>query len=158
MLRSISVGRGVAIAIVLCLGMMMSSGERATAQESGATAAQAKAAVIRWLTAVSSGDAGQVGAVLAPEFQLQRADGSGYTKEEYLATGLPYIPSVPAVSNLIATVHGDLMVVRYTLDLPPETVIGGGPVSPTAPRLSVFRRDGDNWQISAHANFAEPRQ
>ena len=79
------------------------------------------------------------------------------TKADYLATGLPRIPSVPVVANLVATAHNNsLMVVRYTITLPPETTIGGEAVAPMAPRLTVFRREGDKWLVSAHANFAQP--
>ena len=65
--------------------------------------------------------------------------------------------AVPVVANLVATAHNNsLMVVRYTITLPPETTIGAEAVAPMAPRLTVFRREGDKWLVSAHANFAQP--
>ena len=148
--------QAVAAAFVLWLALI-SIGSPALAQQNGMAAGEAEAAVEEWLTAVSSGDPARIEAVLAPEFQIQRADGSGYTKADYLATGLPRIPSVPVVANLVATAHNNsLMVVRYTITLPPETTIGGEAVAPMAPRLTVFRREGDKWLVSAHANFAQP--
>ncbi len=48
------------------------------------------------------------------------------------------------------------MVVRYTL-IVAETV-GGVTVERHAPRITVFRREGETWLVVAHANFARLEQ
>jgi len=115
----------------------------------------ANAAVNAWLAAVASGDAGELQAILAPEFQIQRADGTGLDKAEYVDGGAANLSSFEA-TDLVATREGDIMVVRYTL-LVSET-IDGEPMQATAPRLTVFRWDGERWLVVAHANFARAEQ
>ncbi len=115
----------------------------------------ANAAVNAWLAAVASGDAGELQAILAPEFQIQRADGTGLDKAEYVDGGAANLSSFEA-TDLVATRDGDIMVVRYTL-LVSET-IDGEPMQATAPRLTVFRWDGERWLVVAHANFARAEQ
>ncbi len=46
-----------------------------------AYAAEADDAVKAWLDALASNDAAAVTAVLAPEFQVQRSDNRGFTRE-----------------------------------------------------------------------------
>jgi ketosteroid isomerase-like protein len=112
----------------------------------------ADAVVEKWVDAAASGDADILGPMLAPEFQLVRSDGSAYDVGEYLARGIPKIDAGFEVSDVVATGSGDLMVVRYDLDL--RETVGTGRIVGRAPRLTVFRRDGDKWLVVAHANFA----
>lgn len=114
--------------------------------------AEAEAAVEAWLEAVASGDADQLAAVLAPEFQIQRADGSGHDRTSYIEGGAASLATFSA-SDLITTRDDDIMVVRYTLNV--SETISGQPVQRTAPRLTVFRWDGERWLVVAHANFAQ---
>lgn len=115
---------------------------------------EAERAVGAWLAAIASGDTTRIGAILAPEFQLQRSDGKGYDRLSYLASGLPSLTSVPAFTDAAATVGGDIMVVRYTLTLPAGSTFGRETLAATAPRLTVFRRIDGQWRVAAHANFA----
>lgn len=115
-------------------------------------AADADVAVKGWLEAVSSPDEAVLGAALAPEFQILRSDGRGYDRSDYLATGRSRQERPPVAHDLIATEAGGVLVVRYQLDV--EQTIDGGTVTGTAPRLTVFRKDGDRWLVVAHANFA----
>ncbi|WP_395661440.1 nuclear transport factor 2 family protein [Aestuariivirga sp.] len=112
----------------------------------------ALAAIMTWLDAVHSGDPATVEAVLAPEFQLQRSDGSGHDRVSYL-TNLPKQSSKPQVSDIAFSSNGDIIAARYILRL--EQTINGKPAQVMAPRLSVFRRGGPGWLIVAHANFAQ---
>lgn len=114
--------------------------------------AEAEAAVMAWLTALKSGDPAEVGKILAPEFQILRSDGSGYSKAEYLKA-LPKFNGDPEILNLHETSQGDTLVLRYNLRL--EQKIGDKPVQALAPRLSVLRRGGAGWLMVAHANFAQ---
>ena len=58
--------------------------------------AEARKAVNSWLGAVASGEKERIGSVLAPEFQIARADGSAYGAAEYLESGLPKIADSPS--------------------------------------------------------------
>jgi hypothetical protein len=89
-------------------------------------------------------------AFLAPGFQVQRADGSGADKTEYLAN-LPTVESF-SLSQLHATESNGTIVVRYVADA--TGLVNGKSYSPgAAPRLSVFAWNGRRWQLAAHANF-----
>ena len=118
--------------------------------------AEARKAVDSWLGAVASGEKKRIGSVLAPEFQIARADGSAYGAAEYLESDLPKIMGSPAVENLVATGYGDLLVARYRLTF--DATLGGKAVEAHAPRLTVFRRSEGAWLVVAHANFAEVKQ
>ena len=113
---------------------------------------EAGKAVDGWLRAVASGEVDRIRSVLAPEFQITRADGSAYNAAEYLASDLPRFAAVPGVSKLVATGYGDHLVARYWLTV--DGTIGGQAMEAKAPRLTVFRRSGDTWLVVAHANFA----
>ncbi len=115
--------------------------------------AEAKKAVETWVGAVASGEVETVRKVLAPEFQILRADGSAHDAEGYLAGGMAKIESVPGIADLVVTGYGDHMIVRYALTL--EASVDGKHMQDKAPRLTVFRRKNDSWLVVAHANFAK---
>lgn len=91
--------------------------------------------------------------MLAPEFQIMRSNGVGYDRDGYLKRSVGRISAKPDFSHedIVATMSGDLMVVRYNLRI--DEVIEGKPISKRAPRLTVFRKVGDAWKVVAHANF-----
>ena len=115
----------------------------------------AGAAVEAWLDAVVLGTPEALSAVLAPEFQIQRANGTGHDRTGYIEGGAAQLAEFSA-SDLVATRHEDILVVRYTLVV--SETIDGQPVERTAPRLTVFRYDDGRWLVVAHANFAELQQ
>jgi ketosteroid isomerase-like protein len=115
------------------------------------TEEDARAAIMAWLDALQTGDPTAVEAVLAPEFQILRSDGSGHDRASYLSD-LPKQTSKPEISGLAFGSNGDVIVTRYILKV--EQTINDKPVQASAPRLSVFRRGGSGWLILAHANFA----
>jgi hypothetical protein len=87
---------------------------------------------------------------LSPAFQVQRADGSGARKRDYLAN-LATITRFE-ITKVNATQAGGALVVRYLATV--EGVVNGKPYTPgPAPRLSVFSWNGRRWQVAAHANF-----
>ena len=112
----------------------------------------ARAAIMTWLDALQSGNPSTVEAVLAPEFQLLRSDGSGHDRTSYLSD-LPKQTSKPEISKLVFGSNAETIVTRYMLQI--EQTINNKPVQASAPRLSVFRRSGTGWLIVAHANFAQ---
>lgn len=121
--------------------------------EDGATPA-AKEALDAFTGAVASGEVDTIAEVLAPEFQIMRANGVGYDREGYLASRLPKIDEAMGwdYENVVTTTAGDRMVIRYILVI--SETIDNRSVERRAPRLTVFRRDGDQWLMVAHANFA----
>jgi len=123
----------------------------AVAQEADLQA-EGEKAVTAWIDAVVSGDVDRIRAILAPEFQIVRADGTAYDKDAYLASNLPRFPNAPKMSMLVVTGHGDILVARYVLST--GGVRGDQGEGPQAPRLTVFRKDGDTWLVVSHANFA----
>jgi ketosteroid isomerase-like protein len=113
---------------------------------------EAEKAVEAWVDAVASGDPEKVRAVLAPEFQIVRSDGSAHDFAGYLAGGMSKLDDVPQIAELAVTGYGDQMIVRYVLTL--EGSVDGKHMQDKAPRLTVFRRNADGWLVVAHANFA----
>ena len=111
----------------------------------------ALAAITTWLDALQTGNSSAVEAVLAPEFQILRSDGTGHDRTSYL-TDLPKQTSKPEISELAFGSNGETIVARYILRI--EQTINNQPVQASAPRLSVFRRGSSGWLIMAHANFA----
>jgi ketosteroid isomerase-like protein len=105
-----------------------------------------------WWAALVVGTPEAIGAVLAPEFQIMRADGTAYDKEGYLASALPKVAAIPQFSHMAVTEHGDMLITRYWVTV--KETRNGKAVVAYAPRLTVFRRDGDAWLVAAHANFA----
>jgi len=117
---------------------------------SAAAVTTAKPLVTKYFTLIQNKDKAGLDKFLSPAFELQRADGSGSGKADYLQN----IPTVQSfnLTNFTASRTGDVLVVRYLADA--TGIVNGKPYSPgPAPRLSVFKRDGKKWQIVAHANF-----
>ena len=112
--------------------------------------ATARALVDRFLTLIVHKDHAGLQRLLSPAFQVQRGDGSGAAKREYLAN-LATINHFE-VSKLTATHAGGSLIVRYLATV--EGITNGKPYTPgPAPRLSVFSWNGKRWQLVAHANF-----
>ena len=79
------------------------------------TPEEALKALDPWADAVFTGDPAVIEKVLAPEFQILRADGSGHDKTSYLKA-LPKQRIRSKFSDIIATGTGDVMVLRYRID------------------------------------------
>ncbi len=114
--------------------------------------AEGLAANRAWWGAVIDGSAAGLDAVLAQEFQIQRANGSGYDKAGYIASERPKIEGQPIFDGMVVTAYDDYLVTRYVA-VANET-IDGELVEHRAPRLTVFRKDGGRWLVVAHGNFA----
>ena len=92
---------------------------------------------------------------LSPAFQIQRADGSFLTKDEYLAN--PAKVESFEITNLQATKAGNVIVVRYDV-IADVTIDGQQQSMDPAPRLSVFAKGKKGYQLVAHANFNVPEE
>lgn len=120
------------------------AGQRATPEQT------ARPLVIHFFKLIRDRDVAGLVTFLSPAFQVQRADGSGAGKAEYLDR-LPTVRKF-TLTNLTATRAGATLVVRYHATV--EGLVNGKPYTPgPAPRLSVFHWTGKRWQLAAHANF-----
>jgi hypothetical protein len=148
-LRSLAFALAV-LALVLAPG---ASGTHTTGQLAPRLAdptATAKQLVNRFFVLLAHKDRARLQRFLSPAFQVQRADGSGGGKKEYLAN-LATINRFD-ITRLRATQARVALVVRYLAEV--EGVVNGKPYKPgPAPRLSVFAWSGKRWQLAAHANF-----
>jgi ketosteroid isomerase-like protein len=110
----------------------------------------ARPLVVKFFKLIRDRDVAGLVTFLSPAFQVQRADGSGAGKAEYLDR-LPIVLKF-TLANLKATRAGATLVVRYHATV--EGLVNGKPYTPgPAPRLSVFHWTGKRWQLAAHANF-----
>jgi ketosteroid isomerase-like protein len=144
--------RDMALGLLAGLGGAGLLGMASTTTQAAVSEADARAAIAAWLDPLQEGDPAKIEAVLAPEFQLLRSDGTGHDKTTYLSD-LPKQTSKPEITDLVFSGEGDVIVTRYMLQL--DQTINNKPVQTKAPRLSVFRRGGASWLIVAHANFAQ---
>jgi hypothetical protein len=148
-LRSLAVAFAV-LALVLA---PLASGSHTTGRPAPRLAHPAGTAehlVNRFFTLLAHKDRARLQRFLSPAFQVQRADGSGAGKREYLAN-LATINRFE-ITRLRATQAGAALVVRYLAGV--EGEVNGKPYKPgPAPRLSVFAWNGTRWQLAAHANF-----
>jgi hypothetical protein len=112
--------------------------------------ATGRALVVKFFTLIQHKDKAGLQAFLAPNFQVQRADGSADGKAAYLDD----IPTVRSfrISRVVAGYANGALVVRYLAKA--TGLINGKEYTPGwAPRLSVFTWNGAHWQIAAHSNF-----
>jgi len=87
---------------------------------------------------------------LSSAFILQRANGTSADKATYLED--PASVEAFEISDLQATRTGGVLVARYTVVVD-STVDGQHQATDPAPRLSVFVKGKQGWQIVAHSNF-----
>ncbi len=116
----------------------------------------ARAALVAFTEAVLAGPetlAPLLAPLLAPEYQIMRANGVGYDRDGYLDRGAGTVSARPDFSheNLVVTAVDEVMVVRYLLRI--DETIDGKPVKRRAPRLTVFRKIDAVWKLVAHSNF-----
>ncbi len=102
--------------------------------------------------ALMTGESEKVAAILAPEFQILRSDGTNYDARSYPVSELPIISEMPAIEKLNVTAEGAIAVASYVINV--DETVDGVLAEAYAPRLSVFRKDGDRWLLVAHGNFA----
>ena len=124
----------------------------AFAQNDAALATETAKTLDAIFAALASGDAERVRPFLAPEFQVQRSDGVGYSLEDYLARSIPKIAAAPTYRDMVVTRNGDIVVARFLLDI--KETINGKVAEPVSPQIMVFRVTPDGWQVVAAANFA----
>jgi 2-iminobutanoate/2-iminopropanoate deaminase len=106
----------------------------------------------RFLDAIQAGDRDAVGDMLAPAFQLMRANGESFDADTYLDN----LPDYEAytLSDVRVTHDGDVLVVAYKVAI--DTTMDGGAADfgAPAPRLSTFQQIDGAWKLLSHANFS----
>ena len=133
----------VVVAVALVLTQAVARADSAT---------DSKVALNAWWGALVVGTPAAIEPVLAGEFQMMRADGSGYDKKGYLASVLPKVAAIPELTATTATEAGDVLIVRYFVTV--NETRDGKKVQAHAPRLTIFRKEGGKWLVVAHGNFA----
>ena len=121
---------------------------------SDAPTTQGKVLVQRFFTLLHNQDTKGLNALLAPSFQVVRANGGVQGKASYLAA--PPKVAVFAISKLKGTQASGVLVVSYQVAVA-ETVAGIKQPTVWAPRLSVFQQQSGAWRLVAHANFGAIR-
>ena len=140
------------LCILLCL--LVASFPAMSASSDLTLEDEARQQLKKLFTALSSGNPQQIEPLLAPEFQLVRADGSAYNKTEYLQRSIPKIVTTPEFADLVITRDKDIVVVRLKLIV--REYINNREVQSGSEQLFIFRIKKDDWEVVASANFAQP--
>jgi hypothetical protein len=138
----------------LIIGLLTSLGTGASvasaATTSDANTVKGTALVEQFFDRLQERDAAGLAKFLSPAFLLQGADGGVLDRDDFLAN--PSQVESYDLSNVRVTRTGKVIVTRY--DVAAVVTINGVPQSRApAPRLSVFVKGKDGWQMVAHANF-----
>jgi len=158
----VNVVRGSVLAMVfaLMIGAVVAyftpAGSASMADEPVDLQAEVRGAIDGYFAALMTGEPDKVAAVLAPEFQIMRADGVGYDAKGLPQSILPIISEMPAIEKLTVTAEGDIAVATYFVNV--DSTRDGASVETYAPRLTVFRKAGDAWLMVSHSNFAALEQ
>lgn len=109
------------------------------------------ALVTQYTDLVMARDPDALAGFLAPGFQILRANGDHYTREAYLAQGLPDILEYQ-IGEVSAAQTGGTLVVVWQLTAT-QLVDGVEQPAGPAPRMSTFAWVDGRWQLAGHANF-----
>jgi hypothetical protein len=151
-------------AVVVLLGALV-TGTAACSSSSASNGSQAaptlanpvttaRGLVTAWLAALKSGDKKAVAGFLAPNFLIQRADGSTMDRAQYLVNP-PTVNTFTVSKDLRAIQDGPSLSVRWSLEV--DEVINGKVFKKgEAARLTGFQWTGSRWQIATYANFNVP--
>lgn len=102
-----------------------------------------------WLETLKAGES--VADLIAPNFQLQRADGSGADRDQYLANPAT-VSEYTFGDSIVASQSGNTLSVRWSVKVS-EVINGQEYIDIEAPRITAFEWTGDAWQIVSYGNF-----
>ena len=149
-------GSVLAMMVALMLGAVVAyftpAGSATADSEPANLQVEVRQAIDGFFGALMTGEPDKVAAVLAPEFQILRSDGSTHDAAGYPDSTLPIISEMPSVEKLVVTAHGDIAVATYVINV--DETRDGNLIEAYAPRLSVFRLEDGRWLLTAHGNFA----
>jgi ketosteroid isomerase-like protein len=116
--------------------------------------ATARKLVTAWLTALKEKDAAEIAASLAPNFQIERADGTGTDRAGYIAKPA-VVDTFTLGDDFTAIQSGDTLTVRWSVKVSEQ--IGDNQFRDVeAPRLTTFVWHKGRWKILSYANFNPP--
>jgi len=104
-----------------------------------------------FLTVLQEGNRTALAAMLAPNFQLARADGFHADRDQYLANPAK-VSAFRIGGDLAARQDGRTLTVRWAV-LVTEQINGVTYADVEAPRLTSFVWRQGRWQLLSHANF-----
>lgn len=111
--------------------------------------------VRQWLDMLHGPDSDleEMGRFLAPNFQIQRDDGSRTNREQYLAE--PATVNAYEIRDLLAEVVSDEQgaSLTVTFELAVDVIISGERHETTAPRIGTFIWRDDHWTLLSWGNF-----
>jgi len=131
--------------------------ERATAEQQAANLKLGTRLVNRFWSLLVAGDPDELRAFLSPAFQVQRANGSGQNRNQYLAdfANSTTVISDYSLSRIKVTRAGGLVVVRY-YSQSTQTISGTAYSTTPAPRIVTFVQTPSGWRMASNANFNAP--
>ena len=143
----------IAIAAALVVGPSLAAGPSANVRPAPNLANPTATATVlsnRFFKLIVNKDVPRLTRFLSPAFQVQRADGSGSGKKEWLAK-LADIHEF-TLTDFHGTQAGGTLIARYVATV--KGTVNGRPYTPgPAPRLAAYTWNGTRWQIASNANF-----
>ncbi len=131
--------------------------ERATAEQQAANLKLGTQLVDRFWSLIVAGDVDDLRPFLSPAFQVQRANGSGQNRNQYLAAFADSTTVVSdfALSKLRVTRAGGVLVARYVSQTT-QMISGTEYATAPAPRIATFVQTPTGWRMTSNANFNAP--
>jgi len=145
-LASVLIGAGISPSIAVA-----STPSSAAAPNLKDPAKVAQKLVVAWLTALKDQDAAAIAANMAPNFQIERADGSGTDRKGYLAHP-SVVKDFTLKDPIIAIQSGNTLTVRWALKVS-ANINGVDYQDAEAPRLTTYVWHDGRWKIVSYANF-----
>ena len=101
----------------------------------------------------STTDTAALSAILAPDFQLVRADGTRANKDSYLADPAEVFNYEIKNLRAVADTFGGAATLTVSFDVAIDEVINGQSITTTSPRLGAFVWSDGEWLLVSWANF-----
>ena len=143
-----------ALALSLAVATPAQAAERATVEQQASNLKLGSRLVDRFWKLLVAGDPDDLRAFLSPAFQIQRANGSGQNRNQYLASiaNSSTVITDYALSKIKVTRSGDVVVVRF-ISQATQIISGLQYSGAPAPRIATFLQTPTGWRITSNANF-----
>lgn len=129
---------------------------RAAATQQAANQKLGRQLVDRFWRLLKEKDQAGLRAFLSPAFQIQRADGSGANRNQYVpSVGKSVVINDYTLSGFKVTRAGDILVARFIV-VTTEIINGQSYTKAAMPRIATFAYDDMQWRMTSNANFNAP--